>query len=125
MSAQVLRDSSGTAALEFGLTAPFFFVLLIGVVQFGLVLWTQAALQHGAEMAARCATVNTTVCSDTNAIKTFASKQSFGLNPPLSTFTVTTPACGNRVQASYVFNFITVLFGSPTITITAASCFPK
>jgi len=51
--------------------------------------------------------------------------ESFGLSIPSSTFTVTTPACGNQVNASYVYSFITMAFGSPSVTLTAQSCYPK
>ena len=48
----MLRDQSGTTALEFALTAPVFFLFIFGVIELGLLFWTQIGLQHGAEMAA-------------------------------------------------------------------------
>jgi CRP-like cAMP-binding protein len=36
-----VKDSGGATALEFGLTAPVFFMMLIGVVEVGLLFWTQ------------------------------------------------------------------------------------
>ncbi|HLZ05400.1 MAG TPA: TadE/TadG family type IV pilus assembly protein [Bradyrhizobium sp.] len=55
------RDEQGASALEFALTAPVFFLFLFGIIELGLMFWTQIGLQHGAEMAARCATIHTTL----------------------------------------------------------------
>ena len=62
--AQIWRDLRGAAAIEFGLTAPFFFVAVFGIVNAGILLWTQLGLQHGTEMASRCASVNAILCPD-------------------------------------------------------------
>ena len=118
-----LRDRSGGTAVEFALTAPAFFMMVIGGIQVGLLCWAQLALQQGSEAAARCASVNKTVCGTTSQIKSYASAQSFGLSPGSSVFTVTTVACGNRVQASYNPPFLTGLV-IPSMTLTASACFP-
>ena len=117
------RDNRGESAIQFALVAPAFFLLIIGIVEFGLVLWTQIGLQHGAEMAARCASVNTRVCATTTAIQAYAAGQTLGLNPPPATFAVATPACGNQVSATYVFNFVTQQFGS--LTLGAQACYAR
>jgi Flp pilus assembly protein TadG len=123
---QISRDEGGVSAVEFALTAPIFFALLFGIIEGGLVLWTQLGLQHGAEMAARCATVNAaTTCGTVSAIQAFAAQQALGLDPPSSTFAVTTPACGNQVTASHSYQFLTGYFGAPSVTLSAQSCFPK
>lgn len=124
--ARIWPDQSGASALEFGLTAPVFFLFLFGVVEAGLLFWTQIGLQHGAEMAARCASVNFTLCpnSNPNAITSYATQQTFGLNLPSSTFTYSTPACGNEVRASYTFQFPD-LFNLAPLTLTAQACFPS
>src|SRR5262245_54631685 len=105
----LLRDDTrGATIVEFALTVPFFLLLTFGLIQAGLLLWTKAGLQHGVEVATRCASVNysalrlgapvsgvpscfgvapTDVTTDT--IKNYAVANSFGLVPPLSSFTVT------------------------------------
>ena len=122
---KIRSDESGAAALEFALLAPVFILLVFGLIAFGLVLWTQVGLQHGAEMAARCASVNTTVCPAANAtaITNYAMQQALGLSLPSSTFTYSTPACGNQINASYTFAFPDVL-SLPPVTLTAQACFP-
>jgi Flp pilus assembly protein TadG len=119
------KDETGAAAIEFGLTAPAFLMLLTGTIVCGLLVWTQLGLQHGAERAARCASINTSVCGTTTDIQNYASQQAFGLNPPASTFTVSTPGYGNQVSASYTFNFLTKYFGMQSLSLSAQSCFPK
>jgi Flp pilus assembly protein TadG len=118
-------DIRGTAAIELAMTMPVFLMLLFGAVEFGLLMWTKLGLQHGVEMAARCATINSSTCDSASHTKSYALTQAYGLSVPVSTFTVSTPACGNQVQATYKFNFVTTYIGLPNLTITASSCFPK
>lgn len=118
------RDRSGTSAVEFGLTAPVFFLLVFGLIEFGLLLWTQVGMQRGAELAARCATVNATLCGTSSAIIRYAAQQAFGLNLPDTTFTATIAACGNQVSGNYSFQFPSFLGMSP-VNVSAQACFPK
>jgi Flp pilus assembly protein TadG len=118
------RDERGASALEFALTAPVFFLFIFGIIEFGLLLWTQLGLQHGTEMAARCASVNPTLCPGSTAITSYAAQQAFGLTLPSQTFTHATPACGNQVSASYTFEFPPIFNLSP-LTLQAQACFPN
>jgi Flp pilus assembly protein TadG len=123
IATRFLRNRSGGTAIEFAMTAPVFFALVIGAVEVGLLCWAQLALQQGSEAAARCASVNKTLCKTTAQIQSYASAQSFGLAPAASTFTVSPAACGNRVQASYSPPFLTG-FVMRGVTLTASACFP-
>lgn len=122
---EIRRDERGVTAVEFALTAPIFFMVVFGVVEGGLLLWTQVGLQHGVEVAARCASVNSTLCGSPSAIQTYAAQQSFGLNPSPSNFTVTTPACGNQVSANFTFPFAAYFPATPPLALSAQACFPK
>jgi Flp pilus assembly protein TadG len=117
-------DKRGTSTIEFAMTAPIFFMMVFGVFEGALMLWTQVGLQHGVQLAARCASVNTTMCGNVTAIQSYAAQNSFGLNPSPSVFTVSTPACGKQVNASFTYSFLTGYFAGPTLTLTAESCFP-
>ncbi len=118
--AKILRDQKGASALEFALTAPVFFILIFGVIELGLMLWTQI----GAEMAARCASINSTVCPTSNpsAIANYATQQAYGLPVLAANFSYSTPACGNQVNARYLFQFPEILNMGP-LTLTAQACF--
>lgn len=119
-----LSDESGATAVEFALTIPVFLTLLAGIIEIGLAVWTQFGLQYGAEAAVRCASVNATTCGTADQIASYAASHALGLSLPSSVFTISTPSCGNQVSASYVYPFYTLFFGTPTVTLTARSCFP-
>ena len=119
------QDRSGAAALEFAITAPVFIAFLIAIVTVGLAVYAQLALQHSVEMAARCASVDTSVCGTTTQIQQYAMTESYGLSPSASVFTVSAPTCGNMVQANYPVTLNFGPAGSRTVTLTAKSCFPK
>ena len=114
MIVTLLRDDMrGGALIEFTVALPFFMLLMFGLIQAGLLLWTFVGLQHGVEVATRCASVNysayrlglstscfivdgaavapSTVIADTSNtyIQKYAAQNSFGLVPSYSSFTVT------------------------------------
>jgi Flp pilus assembly protein TadG len=120
----LLSDRRGATAVEFALILPPFLLLLFGVVEFGRALWTQSALHFAVEEAARCATVDATNCATTTQVQKFAVSRAAGLGLANAVFSLTTPACGNQVSASYPFPFVLAnMF--PNVTLTAQSCFPK
>ena len=125
MLRRLLTHTGGASAVEFSLTAPVFLAIVFGSIDSGLLLWTQLGLQHATELAARCASVNTTICADAAAVQNYASTQVFGMTVPTSVFTVSQDACGSKVTASFDFGLIGGFFGTPLITLNAAACFPK
>jgi len=118
------RDTSGTSLIEFAVLLPVFVTLVFGMIDLGRLFWVQTAMQHGAEMAARCATINTTTCGTANQIQTYAGTQAYGLTLPTNTFTATTPTCGNQVIGSYTFSFL-ASFNGTSMTLSAKSCYPR
>jgi Flp pilus assembly protein TadG len=131
---RLLRDTEGASLVEFAVTMPLFFLLFFGLVQVGLMIWSQLGLQHGVEMAARCASLGdnaqsqnlgiATTCSSAtpSTVQNYAAANSFGLAPPASVFSVDVCPGGNLVTATYPFTAITYLY---SITLTASSCYPK
>jgi Flp pilus assembly protein TadG len=146
MIVKLIRDDTrGSVLVEFTLTMTLLLLLMFGLVQAGLLLWTQSGLQHGVERAARCASVNysanqlglTQSCfavapnavTDTT-IQQYAAQSSWGIVPASSSFTVHSPPaasakCGTDpgyvVTVSPTYNLINYLF---SVTLTATSCFP-
>jgi Flp pilus assembly protein TadG len=53
-------NRSGNAAIEFALLGPIFIVLMCGIVENGLILFTQSALDNAARVAARQILLGTT-----------------------------------------------------------------
>lgn len=117
------REIRGGVALEFALIAPVFFSLLMGLVEIGLLIWMQLALQQGVEAAARCASVDKRLCGTSAQVQSYAAAQSEGLSPPASVFTFTSASCGNLVQASFTPSYLPA-FPVPMRTLTAQACFP-
>lgn len=117
----MMREKGGASVVEFALILPVFVAFVFGVVNCGMMLWTQLGMEHGVVAAARCTTINPSVCPDVPA---YATQQAYGLNLPKTTFTLSTPACGNRVAASYGFQFVTLIFPPHSVTLTAQSCYP-
>lgn len=118
-------DTRGVSIIEFAVLMPVFAVLVFGVMQMGQLFWTQSALQHAVEMAARCASVNTTTCGTSTQIQAYAATQAYGLALPSGTFTATAPACGSLVAASYTYTFPIAAWASSSINLTAQSCYPR
>ena len=152
MIVKLIRDDTrGSTLVEYTLTIPLFLLLMFGLVQAGLLLFTYSGLQHGVEGAARCASVNysakqigvTQSCfvvsgtavaptdvTDTT-IKQYAAQSSWGIVPAFGDFIVHSPPgdanakCGTDpgyvVTVSSTFNVIGYIFSVP---LTATSCFP-
>jgi Flp pilus assembly protein TadG len=144
---RLYRDERGAALVEFTVVLPLLLSLTFGIVEAGLMLWTQVGLQHGVEMAARCASLSDiaiahgkldpattptpcyslkgTAAANASTVKSFAASNSYGLNPPASVFSVSvnsvSPACtGNLVTATYSFAAVQYLLAR---TLTAQSCY--
>ncbi len=115
---------SGSTTVEFALVGLLFFALIIGVIEFGRLLWTLNALHYGAQQAARCAAVNSSLCGTNNLLQGWAAGIG-GSNLPGTAFTLNgAAACGMQVTATYtIILYIPYVSMNPTLTATA--CFPK
>jgi Flp pilus assembly protein TadG len=99
-------DVAGATAVEFAFVAPVLLLFLFGIFQGGLMLWTQSGLQHAAEQAARCASINSTLCGTHAQVQAFASSQSLGRGIPATAFTKSVAACGVKVHGAYAAEFL-------------------
>ena len=118
----LFKDHRGATAVEFALTLPVFLLMFFGLWQTGYGLWAQFGLQHGAQMAARYASVTLPRPSD-SAIKIYAASQSYGFNPAPSIFVVSQPTCGNQVSADYALSPVGEIIGIPPLTLHALACY--
>ena len=115
-------DTRGATAVEFGMIAFPLFLLIMGIIEGGRMLWTQNALQYAAEQAARCAVVNTTVCGTASQIQSYAVSQAYGLHLSTSAFSSINTTCGAQVSASLPYK---PLMPIPiSVTLTSKSCRP-
>lgn len=117
------NDIGGGAAIEVALTCPLLLIFLFGIIEFGSAMWLQNALDYSVAEAARCASVNTSVCGTTTEIQNYAANQS-GANFDNSIFSVSTPSCGNLVSAHYPMT-VTVPGVTFSLTLDAQACYPS
>lgn len=59
----IRRDASGVTAVEFGIVAPTFFMVLMGIFDLGYNVYARAILDGAVQKAARDATLETAVAS--------------------------------------------------------------
>jgi Flp pilus assembly protein TadG len=121
--ATIWSDNLGTTAVEYALVAPVFIGVVVSAFYFYMALFLVGSLHYAVEEGARCASVKTTVCSDSTTTISYTQSHYFG--PAVSpTFTYNANlACGNSVSASV--NFVANLgLQTVTIPITASACFP-
>ena len=50
---KIWRNNEGAAAIEFGLIAMFFFMVIFGIIEFGFLLYNNSMLTHASRVAAR------------------------------------------------------------------------
>lgn len=60
LATPILRRRRGSVILQVGIALPVFIVAILGVLEFGRVLWMRSTLQFAAEEAARQAMISTT-----------------------------------------------------------------
>jgi Flp pilus assembly protein TadG len=115
-------DRHGTTAVEFAIVTPVFILLLVGAVYICLGLFLVGSLHYAVEEGARCASVKTTVCSDSPTTLSYTQNQYFGPSPT-PTFTYATAACGNVVSGSLTY-VVNLGITKVSVPVTASACFP-
>lgn len=117
------NDESGATAIEFAIVGPVFIFLLIGIFFLCMGLAVASGMQYAVEEGARCASVRTTVCSDSAATISYAQSHYFGPSSmPAFSYDAAT-ACGHSMTASINYT-VDLGFKKISVPITAAACFP-
>jgi Flp pilus assembly protein TadG len=116
--------------VEYAFIVPALLLFVLGIMDTGRLIWTYATLNRAAQAAARCASVDAATCGTAAQIQSYAVTQAYGLTIATTAFTPTTVACGSRVAASYLFQFIIPWTGaspygtSNSVTLNATACYP-
>ena len=108
--------------MEFAIVAPVFIALTVGTLALCVALFLIGSLHFAVQESARCASVKTTICSDSATTIAYAQSHYFGPNV-LPTFTYAAAACGSSVSASISYS-MNVGFRTYTIPFSATACFP-
>jgi Flp pilus assembly protein TadG len=135
------RARRGDVALEFAVVIPLLLALVLGIIDFGWLVWTGEAVQEGADAGARCMGVLASSCASAGAYSssgTLAYIQGVvaarGITLPANSATLnastTCGSTGGFSKVSISFTYTTIVpnvlnaFGvKPLVSVVA--CFPN
>jgi Flp pilus assembly protein TadG len=119
---RMLDDIRGATAVEFAMVGPVFLLMVVGIIYICLMFFCMGSMQYAVEKSARCASVATTVCTDSNSTIAYASAAYYG---PLAapTFTYANRTCGHSVTGTtnFALHFVVATL---TVPLSATACFP-
>jgi Flp pilus assembly protein TadG len=101
------RREEGQALVEFALVAPILFLILFGIVQFGIAFKHSIALTDAVRAGARKATVSRTLADPVSATKAAVLNAASDLDPDKVDVTVDsgwTPGANVTVTATYPYD---------------------
>ena len=118
-----LRREEGAVLVEFAIIAPLLFVLLLGIIEFGIVFFSYNTIANAAREGARYGVVHP---GDAAGIESAARTHTIGLNPGALEVSSATSGETVRVEVVYPVNLITgliieVVGGSPTLQLHATA----
>ena len=117
-----IPDDTGAAAIEFAIVGPVFLLLVIGLIYGCFMLFGIASLHFAVEEGARCASVKTTVCTNSDTTLDYTRTAYYG--PLMSpAFTYAKQACGYAITGTANFNFNIGVVNVP-VPLRATACFP-
>jgi Flp pilus assembly protein TadG len=126
---RLVADLFGAAMVEAAIVLPVFLLLIFGVIEGGVLMFTQISLDNAVAAAARCAAINTTACGNQGNIQSYAASQAVGL-PGLAPSNFSANACAGNTTATVTANYtFTSMVGSyvpyiSSLTLQAAAQFP-
>ena len=124
LAARLRANRDGASTVEFALVAPLVIMVIIGGMYLSMLGFTASSLHYSAQAAARCRSVNTTICTDAASTQTFAGNQFMNLAGNTATFTASTAACGNKVVGTVTFA-LNAGMSKMNIPLSASACFPS
>ena len=116
------RDRDGAAALEFAMVVPAFIALTVGAMFTANAVFTVSSMHYASQAAARCASIQTTVCTSAGVIQAYATSHYAG--PSVSpSFVYSTNGCGHTVTGTVTY---AMNVGSQTINVpvSTSACYP-
>lgn len=125
---------SGTAAVEFAMVGTVLMLMIFGIIDLGMILWTQTALQSISAMTVRCAAISSPLCA--SDIPTYAVNQANNWIPSgmisAADVSVTSVSTCNGASGTFEQVAITASFWANVLpppfngqSVTASACFPK
>lgn len=114
-----LRSIDGGAAVELAFVLPVLVLILLGMIEFGRLMWTKSNLQYAIEETARYAIANPAASYAT--LRSFAVGRVMGVDQRQLTTQVTNDAtCGEscvKIEMTYQFQFATTYLPVTGLTL--------
>jgi Flp pilus assembly protein TadG len=146
-SLRQLKDDCGSGLVEYAIVLLMFMAMILGIIDFGRVLYTYHFLSNVTREASRWAAVNGSTCAadstcaapasstdiqtyvtnhtppgiDTSKITTTPSWPINADSPAVCSTTANSPGCTAQVQTSYVFSFLFPFIHNGTMTMSSTS----
>lgn len=132
---RLATDNEGTTILEFAFVGSIFIVLLIIILEAGLILWANSAMQTVASQTARCVALGSAACTPPNTPTSYATLRLgewgvSGIVTPVAT-ALPNSTCNSTVgtfimvtitnSSSTVLRFMSPLSG---VVLTRTACYP-
>ena len=115
----------GATAVEFGIVAPLFLAMTLGMVEMGRAMWIKASLQYACEETARYYMVNNGATTTTLKAQAQTYLADTGVtiatNPFTSTIDTSTTPDTMTITATYTFTGLVLPFPFPDVTLNAKS----
>jgi Flp pilus assembly protein TadG len=116
----------GVAALEFGIIAPVFLLILIAIIELGRLHWVRNSVEYAAEQTARWAIVNT-AANDTQ-LKAHALEQFDGIAAGKAAVQIDRDTASGldflTVTVTYNFQFLVDFMGIGTLPLRGETRVP-
>ena len=114
-------NQNGSAIVEFALVLPVFLLIIVGGFYVAILAYSASSMQYAVQAAARCASINTTTCSNTTTTANYAATHFNGTGTPV--FIASTAACGNMVSGTLNLD-LNAGIRKITVPLSSAACFP-
>ncbi len=127
---RLFRCRLGATAVEFGIVAPAFLIMILGAVEVSRAMWIKATLQFAVEEAARYAIVNTSATTTVVAAEAQTSCTGTGMSTNVcnGAFTAVQDTTGGKtyvaITGTYSFKVIAGIVPMPDVTLNARSRVP-
>ncbi len=114
----------GAVAVEFAIALPLVLLFVIGLLEFGRLIWMKTTLDYAVEAAARCAAIDAALCGSAGETESFAVSAAAGLPVDAGNFAVAEAQCGVLVSGSMPFSFAVPALFPFSLTLSAEDCYP-
>lgn len=119
-------DERGAAAVEFGIILPVLMLILFGIIEFGMIMYSREVITNASREGARTGIVQATVKPTTGEIQTVVTNYLTGTGVDPNAVTITIAGAGLtapntlNVTVTYPYNFFApgVLGLGNTINLT-------